>query len=399
MKQLQSRNELKTNKDMLLYDKVLKKLNESIESNFINLNSKHNLNSDRQRQHKVRIRRLIVNGKINPKLKVWMENPTKYDVISIDDVPQDLIKKVKYGKILTKTERKRLNLLRKISNKRSEKELIKDLSRNDNILKIENYKKWNRNKKKYDIDGVDTIPYSVAGDIANELQKKFNSTNKKKKYVRTSINLRGYFRYPKTENQKRKNRFIRISRILKGTTQGSKTFAHEVGHSIDLIIKGMKKPSKKIIDDMEKLAVKLNPPPISFEIYKEHIRNGGKKNKFMEYRLNHKELFADSFAYIIYNTSNAKKIAPYAYNYIVKSVPDMQKIIRKTKKKHILKIVKTIKGDKQFLEKENKKKLINKKLQEINKIKGYKKIGNKRKNRISKLQSEIKEIKKNYKIK
>jgi len=399
MKQLQSRNELKTENDKLLYDKVLNKINESIELNFTSLDSKRNLNSDRQKQHKIRVRRLVVNGKMNPKLKIWMENPTKFDVVSIDDIPTDLIKKAKYGKILNKSERRTLNLLRKISNKRTEKELLKDLSKNDNILKIKDLKKWKRNKKKYDIEGVDTIPYSVAGEIANELQKQYKSTTKKKKYVRTSINLGGYFRHPKNPLQQKQNRLIRISRILKGTSRGAKVLAHEVGHSIDLAVKGMKKPSKKVLDDMEKLAVKLNPPPISFEVYKEYRKNKGKRNKHMEYRLSHVELFADSFAYIIYNPSRAKKITPYAYNYVVKSVPKMEEIIRKTKNKHILNLVKTIKGDKIFLKRENQKKLINRKLQEIKKIKSYKKIGKKRKDRITKLQYDIKEIKKKYKIK
>lgn len=42
---------------------------------------------------------------------------------------------------------------------------------------------------------------------------------------------------------------------------------------------------------------------------------------------------------------------------------------------------------------------MNRKLQEIKKIKSYKKIGKKRKERITKLQYDIREIKKKYKIK
>ena len=65
----------------------------------------------------------------------------------------------------------------------------------------------------------------------------------------------------------------------------------------------------------------------------------------MRYRLNHKELFADSFATFVYDPNFVKKNTPNFYRYVLNLDPRIKKIINKTRNKQVVRIVKGIKKD------------------------------------------------------
>jgi len=359
-----------------------------------------NLNLDSQKQHHIRISKIIVNGRVNPKVKQWLNNSTTSDIVSIDDIPKDLIKQLRYGTGLSKADRRTLAMLRRINNKRAEKTLIKDLSGNEKVLKLSEKKKWLRNKKKYDIRNVDTIPLSVAGYTASQVSKKYNTLTKKKKYTRTlSTQTPGVFISSKSKALINK-RNIRINRLIKGTNQGQTTLAHEIGHSFDKLKRNFKKPPQKVINEMKKVAQKLNKPIVPFNIW-EKTKKDHKQfsqipqhvKKYMAYRLQHQELFADAFAFAMYDINYVKRQCPNFYKYLTNKNKGLSNILTKSKKDHVLKIVKVLKKDKKFLERDRKNRKIIKLQQQIKKIKGFKQVGVKRKQKIKSLQGQIRRLK------
>jgi len=396
--QLQKITDLKTPQEKLIYRKLLN----AIYSEITNVHSKRNFSIDRTRQHKIRISKLVINGKPNVKVLRWLKNSTKGDIVSIDDIPKDIIKQLKYGKILTKSQRKTLTMLRKINNKRTEKDLIKDFLINKNVLSVEDASKWIKNPVKYDLDGVDTIPKSVAGFVAGKINKLYGSTTKKHKYSRLPSSKKGLFTLPTSATASNTKRLIRINKLIKGKTTGQLTLAHEIGHSYDLLVKKMKKPSLNVLKDMEALAQKLNPPLISFTkwhiLLKENKGHLNKLNKsvvnYMKYRLKPVELFADSFAYLVYDPVKVKKNYKSFYAYVVGLDKRLGKIISKQRTNYVIKLVKTIKKDKPFLKNESTKQKIMQIRKEILKIKHYKRIGVKRKAKIRSLELKIRNLRK-----
>lgn len=399
MVNLQRATELKTKKEKDLYYKTIKEIYDNVEES--QFNPKRNLNLDRSRQHKIKISKIIVKGKVNPQVKAWLNNSTRGDIVSIDDVPKDIIKKLRYGdNLLTKKERKLLSMIRKINNKRSEKELIKDLMGNEKILPLKDWKKWEKNKKKYDIQGVDTIPDAAGSKAASTISRlrKTTSDDRPRKYTRRAASNKGVFMHRKdTITGLMKSRTIKINRLIKGSKSSHATISHEIGHSYDLLKNKFKKPSEEVIKDMKKLAEKINPPIMSFSRY-ENLSLAEESNlpkgikKYMEYRLSHKELFADAFSYLAYDVAYAKKNARNFYNYVIKRDPKLKSILGKEKAKVVTKIVKTIKKDKVYLEKEKKKLKIKSIQDEIKKLKSRKRIGPKTKDKIKTLETKIKKL-------
>ena len=400
--QLQSIKSLSSAKDKKLYIETLQKIYEELN----NMSKIRSFALDNQRQHKIRITRLVINGKVNPKVTTWLNKNAKYDIVGIDDVPKDVIKRLKYGSnYLTKSDRKILRMLRKINKNRSEKDLIKDLSGNEKILNIKDYNKWIKNKNKYDIQDLDTIPTSVAGKAASVIQKQNKTLSKKKKYSRLSSTTRGVFvRSINSLTGDIKSRNIRINRLIKGTSAANMTIAHEIGHSYDLMKNNFKKPSNEVIEDMKKLAGKINKPAIPFDEW-DKIKEDEAKFKlvnksvkaYMKYRTSSKELFADSFAYLVYNPSYVKKNAKSFYNYVIKRQPKLKTIIGKSSRKVITNIVKRTKGDKKYLSKERIKNNILKYREVLNNLKNRKKIGKVTLTKIKKIENKIKEL--NIKLK
>lgn len=396
-KKLQTIKQLKTAQERAIYKKALKDILENL-NNFMKFRS---FATDRTRQHKKVINKIVINGKLNPQVREWLLDNKKYDIAQIDDVPADIIKNLKYGKrYLAKKERQILNKLKKENFKRPTKQLIKDLLSDEKVVNLSDYKKWVKNPKKYDLLGVDTIPLSVAGKTASEIQKLYGTTPKKKKYSRLASSTRGVFVSPRNFEEIKGRRYIRINRIIKGTAQGQMTTAHEIGHSYDLLKNKFKKPSKSVIDDMIKIADKFNTANELFTLKQYSNLDSMKKaqlpkplRSYYSYRLSPKELFADSFAYLVYNPSYVKKNARNFYNYVLKLDSRIGKLIGKERYKQVERIVKNTKGDKAFKEKERKRLLIKKYQEEVKKLKSRKRIGSKTKLKIKSLQDKIKRLK------
>lgn len=395
---LQQISDLKTSKDKLLYRKTMKKVYDELLQ--FQIKGTRRIDLDRQKQHKIRITKIIINGKVNPRLITWLSNPTKMDVVGIDDVDKNAIKSLRYGKnILSKSDRKIKSKALKINANRSEKSLMKDLRQNEKLLPLSKFKTWLNNKNKYDLVGVDTIPKSVVGRISSKLTKKNNLTTDKrtKKYVRMSVTTGGYFSSTKNQVEgKRVSRLLRINRLLKGSAQAHIVLGHETGHAYDLVKRKYKKiVDPKLISNMKKLAEIINPPIVSFKMYETLNKSMIAKHivKYMNYRLSSKELFADAFSFMLYDPKNAKKISPIFYTYLRKRFPSLMKTIGKERNKQITKLVKVLKKDKTFLKKERITKQIKTLNVELAKLKSRKRIGAKTKLKIAKVNKSIKEKK------
>lgn len=397
VKKIQKITELKTKKEKELYKKVLGDIIEVLND----FNKIRSLSLDRTKQHKEVITKLIINGKVNPKVKEWLNKNSKYDIAEIDDVPADVIRRLKYGRnYLSKKERKLINELKKKNFKRPTKSLIKDLLNDNKVVNLKDYKLWLKNPKKYDLLGVDTIPLSVVGKTATQIQKNYGTISKKKKYSRLSSSTKGVFISPRNFEEEKKRRYVRINRIIKGTQQGQYTTAHEIGHSYDLLKNKFKKPSQRVIEDMIKIADKFNITGSMFTLkqYNNLSSNEIKQlpnsiNKYFKYRLSPKELFADSFAYLLYNPKYVKRNSNNFYNYVIKLEPKLKKLIGTERYKQVERIVKNTKKDKKFMAKEKvrvQKKKLN---EELKKLKSRKRIGKKTKEKILSIQKKIKSLK------
>lgn len=414
MATLQKISDLKTNRAKLLFKSVYNDIIKAVTD--WNSPLAQNLYYDRQRQSKNRITTLVIEKPnqepyINPEVIAWLRNHRKSDIVGIDDVPKDTIKRLRNPDTYSKKERRLLAQLRKENNQRPEHKLIKDLLGNEEVLKLseENANKWRRNKTKYDIEHVDTIPPQVAGYTASLLAKEYPLTTKKNRYSRMTSSTRGVYRRtfskmentlgafsPDKENAAIKNRLIRINRILKGSGQGQITLAHEIGHAYDYFKYSFAKPPSDVITDMKVLAQKLNPPTISFEMYGK-MKSAGEKipryiARYMEYRLNHKELLADSFAFLVYNPEYVKTKHKAFYNYLVKANPKLKTILDKGRVKVVTNIVKGIKKDYGYLNRERRAKERTQINNEIDKLKSRTRIGIKTKQKIANLHKKLKNV-------
>jgi hypothetical protein len=185
---------------------------------------------------------------------------------------------------------------------------------------------------------------------------------------------------------------------MKGSPESHRVIAHEVGHSYDWYKYKMKKPSQEVIKDMKKLAGLVNPPPIKFSVWDKMTPKDKKSipvglKKFMTYRSNPKELFADSFSLLMYDVQMAKKKGLNFYNYIIRHDTRLKKLFTQSKLKLVTNIVKGIKKDKKYLvtERNKAKSLILKK--QLTKLQNRKRIGKKTKLQITTIQNKIKELK------
>lgn len=388
---LQKIDDLKTEKEKRLYRKVFNLILKEKLKNTSYLLSKSFI-SDRSKRAKKRINILVKNGKVNPEIIKWLDKSSRTDLVGFDDLSQKDIKNIKYQNYLTKSERKKISEIRKINNKRTEAALIKDLMGNENIIPIEQWKKWKKNPKKYDIEGIDTVPISFAGATASEIERRLQTTTKKKKYTRGMGNeLYGKFIHYKNPEVNR--RYIHINRLIKGTKESNKTIAHEIGHSYDLLVNKFKKPNLKIIKEMKKMSEIIRPigAGITFDNWKKKYFNK-KMEKYMKYRNKHTELFADSFVMLMHKPNFVKKNYPNFYNYVTKDERILQPL--KEKRYELAKlIVKRLKGDKKFLQLNSLKNKIFEEIVILKKLKSFKKIGKIRKMNIIKQEIKINKMK------
>lgn len=293
--------------------------------------------ADNNRQHK----KQVDMGKKETSeddVKEWLEDPTKSDIVGVDNIDKDRINKVKYGTLRTKQEKKLLNKIKKINAKRPEKELVKDLSSDEPLVELNEWKKWKKNKKKYDIKGIDTIPDSVVGEVSNEVRKKYIPAIKRQKYNRgMSITTMGTFSYGVTPKGRERN-YIRVNRLIKGNNpQQSKTLTHEIGHAFDYNVLGKKETfaSKKVNDvvrtQMKNVALKEKPIPKTATIW------------YAGYRKRREELFADAFVGFLRNPKQTKKENPNYSKWLTTSSRGFGSFVDRKRKQAIEKRVKVIK--------------------------------------------------------
>lgn len=284
---------------------------------------------DEKKQHKKQIP-IMKNGKVNPELHIWFNNPTKADIVGVDDVPKDEIIEKRYGRKLTKSERKILSEVRKENNKRNKNELIKDLSGNEEIIPLKDWHKWSKNKNKYDIQGVDTIPESMTANVSNKIRQKFIPQIQRQRYSGMSSNTFGYFAFGETPKLKKERNYIRINKILKGSPKADITQTHEIGHAYDYNFEGNKKfsnPKKSTLQEMKNVAFDFKPIP----------ENAGAK--FKNYRNSKEEVFADAFTSLVHNPKHVKKNYPGYFKTMKNKNPDLLNTIKKERTNFLKKYV------------------------------------------------------------
>ena len=327
-----------TKKDIELLDKVIKTDMER---------SNRSRTVDGNKQHKKQIRLRNKDGRINPEVEEWSKDPTKSDIIGIDNVSSERITEARYGQNLTKQERKLLKKIRKKNANRNKKDLVKDLSSNEELVSLHNWKKWDRNKKKYDIKNVDTVPHQVIGYTSNVIRKKHIQNVSRAKYNQgMSINVGGYYAPGFTKKLQKPRNYIRINRLLKGSPKSQEVLAHEMGHAFEYNLfgktitknptrldgysyKSVEIPKKNdvVYSQMKKMAIMTKPIP------------KGASSHFVRYRMKKEELFADAFLGLVTDPKRAKKIAPAFSRHVYTSSRGLSRDIRNSRESFLSKFV------------------------------------------------------------
>jgi hypothetical protein len=288
--------------------------------------------TDSNKQHRIQIPLYTKDKEINPEVTGWLDDQAKSDIIGIDDIPKDRILQARYGNLKTRAERKVLHKIRQINATRPEAELRKDLSSNEPLQPLVNWQEWNKDKKKYDIDTVDTIPEHLGGYSANKIRQAVLPNVKRHKYNRgMALNTFGYYSPGFTPKKHTPRNYIRVNKLIKGSPSSFPTLAHETGHAVDFNIFGnLMKGGSLQLNKGDSVYEQMKASALEYKPISPNT-----PQSYQRYRHKSVELFADAFTAFTMDPRRTEQKYPAFYRYMAKRDRNIPIIAKKAKRDFI----------------------------------------------------------------